>query len=137
MTVDSEAIFAVAAHTDADPQALEELCGSFATAWLDERRERSLFLARGAGRPLWVGRNEDGVFFASTKLALEVLESYLRIKLDKRELEEGTLLEVSGGREVVREAFEPNRAFQETPLPAVRTPKEGAFCLARLAVLAA
>jgi hypothetical protein len=37
----------------------------------------------------------------------------------------------------VREAFEPNRAFQETPLPAVRTPKEGAFCLARLAVLAA
>jgi asparagine synthetase B (glutamine-hydrolysing) len=137
MTVDSEAIFAVAAHTDADPQALEELCGSFATAWLDERRERSLFLARGAGRPLWVGRNEDGVFFASTKLALEVLESYLRIKLDKRELEEGTLLEVSGGREVVREAFEPNRAFEETPLPAVRAPREGAFCLARLAVLAA
>jgi glucosamine 6-phosphate synthetase-like amidotransferase/phosphosugar isomerase protein len=40
MTVDSEAIFAVAAHSDADPHALEALCGSMATAWLDERRER-------------------------------------------------------------------------------------------------
>src|SRR6266480_2085936 len=60
MTVDSEAIFAVAAHTDGDPEAFEALCGSFATAWLDERRERSLFLARGAGRPLWVGTGEDG-----------------------------------------------------------------------------
>jgi glucosamine 6-phosphate synthetase-like amidotransferase/phosphosugar isomerase protein len=137
MTVDSEAIFAVAAHTDGDPEALEALCGSFATAWLDERRERSLFLARGAGRPLWVGTGEDGVFFASTKLALEVLESYLRLELTKQELDEGTLLEVSGGRKVVREAFEPNRAFSETPLPAVRAPREAAFCLARLATLAA
>src|SRR2546423_5077568 len=90
MTVDSEAVFAVAAHTDGDPEALEALCGSFATAWLDERRERSLFLARGAGRPLWVGTGEDGVFFASTKLALEVLESYLRLELAKHELDEGT-----------------------------------------------
>ena len=137
MTVDSEAIFAVAAHTDADPRALEALCGSMATAWLDERRERALFVARGANRPLWIGTDENGVFFASTKLALEVLESYLKVDLDKRELDEGTLLEFAAGREVVREAFEPNRAFQETPLPAVRAPKEGAFCLARLATLAA
>jgi hypothetical protein len=108
-----------------------------ATAWLDERRERSLFVARGANRPLWIGTDENGVFFASTKLALEVLESYLKVDLDKRELDEGTLLEFAAGREVIREAFEPNRAFQETPLPAVRAPKEGAFCLARLATLAA
>jgi asparagine synthetase B (glutamine-hydrolysing) len=137
MTVDSEAIFALAAHSDADPRALEALCGSMATAWLDERRERSLFLARGVGRPLWVGSGDEGLFFASTKLALEVLESYLKLDLDKRELEEGTLLEVAAGREVVREVFEPNRAFQETPLPAVRAPNEGQFCLARLATLAA
>jgi glucosamine 6-phosphate synthetase-like amidotransferase/phosphosugar isomerase protein len=137
MTVDSEAIFALAAHTNADPRALEALCGSMATAWLDERQERSLFLARGVGRPLWVGTCDDGVFFASTKLALEVLESYLALELDNRELEEGTLVEISAGREVVREAFEPNRAFEETALPAVRAPKEGAFCLARLATIAA
>jgi asparagine synthetase B (glutamine-hydrolysing) len=137
MTVDSEAIFAVAAHTGADPRALEALCGSMATAWLDERRERSLFLARGVGRPLWVGTCEDGLFFASTKLALEVLESYLKLELDKRELDEGTLLDVTAGREVVREAFEPNRAFEETPLPSVRAPGEGAFCLTRLATIAA
>jgi glucosamine 6-phosphate synthetase-like amidotransferase/phosphosugar isomerase protein len=137
MTVDSEAIFALAAHTDADPRALEALCGSMASAWLDERRERSLFLARGVGRPLWVGSGDDGLFFASTRLALEVLEGYLRVELEKRELDEGTLLEVAGGREAVREAFEPNRAFKETALPAVRAPGEGAFCLARLATLAA
>jgi glucosamine 6-phosphate synthetase-like amidotransferase/phosphosugar isomerase protein len=137
MTVDSEAIFALAAHTDDDPRALEVLCGSMATAWLDERRERSLFLARGVGRPHWVGQGEDGIFFASTKLALDVLESYLKLDLEKRELDEGTLLEFAGGREAVREAFEPNRAFEETPLPAVRAPREGAFCLARLATIAA
>src|SRR5215212_2854903 len=88
MTVDSEAIFAVAAHSDADPQALEALCGSMATAWLDERRERSLFVARGVGRPLWISSGDEGLFFASTKLALEVLESYLKLDLAKRELEE-------------------------------------------------
>ncbi|MGH3001373.1 MAG: class II glutamine amidotransferase, partial [Gaiellaceae bacterium] len=35
MTVDSEAIFALAAHSENDPQALEALTGAMATAWLD------------------------------------------------------------------------------------------------------
>ena len=34
--------------------ALEGLVGSMATAWLDEGREE-LLLARGMGRPLWIG----------------------------------------------------------------------------------
>src|SRR5918994_3188367 len=38
MTVDSEAIFAIAEKSNSSPKALEELCGSMATAWLDERR---------------------------------------------------------------------------------------------------
>src|SRR6266550_274635 len=54
MMVDSEAIFALAAHTNGDPRALERLRGSMATAWLDERRPNIVSIARGAGRPLWV-----------------------------------------------------------------------------------
>src|SRR5947207_13308174 len=37
MTVDSEAIFALAAHSQNDPRALEAIAGSMATAWLDQR----------------------------------------------------------------------------------------------------
>src|SRR5947209_1952111 len=37
MTVDSEAIFAVAAHSRNAARSLEELHGSMAAAWLDER----------------------------------------------------------------------------------------------------
>src|SRR5262245_20443469 len=37
MTVDSEAIFALAAHSGSDVHALEELRGSMAAAWMDER----------------------------------------------------------------------------------------------------
>ena len=46
--------------TAATPSALEELRGSMATAWLDERRPGTLFLARGVGRPLWIGDGPRG-----------------------------------------------------------------------------
>src|SRR6476660_6922461 len=69
MTVDSEAIFALAAHSRNDARALEHLRGAMATAWVDAREPSLLFLARGMGRPMWVGEGRDGVFFASTKLA--------------------------------------------------------------------
>src|SRR3954466_2724654 len=48
MTVDSEAIFAVAAHSHNDPLALEELTGSLAAPWLDSPVARSILLARCA-----------------------------------------------------------------------------------------
>jgi glucosamine 6-phosphate synthetase-like amidotransferase/phosphosugar isomerase protein len=137
MTVDSEAIFAVAAHSQGAAEALEALRGSMATAWIDERRERALSVARGVGRPVWVGAGDDGVFFASTKLALEVLERYLGLELAKDELEEGTLVELSCGHEVSRQRFNPSREFVDNPLPPVRAPKEAARCLQRLATLVA
>src|SRR3954465_15485753 len=59
MTVDSEAIFALAEAHESEPSALEQLRGSMATAWLDERQAGTLFLARGVGRPLWVGTGRD------------------------------------------------------------------------------
>src|SRR5690348_663613 len=46
MTVDSEAIFAIAAHSQNDARALEHLRGAMATAWVDEREPDTLFLAR-------------------------------------------------------------------------------------------
>src|SRR6185312_8999621 len=50
MTVDSEAIFALAESSGGHAKALEELRGSMATAWLDERCPGTVFLARGVGR---------------------------------------------------------------------------------------
>ena len=59
MTVDSEAIFALAEHAEGHAEALEELTGAMATAWFDERLPSTLFLARAVGRPLWIG-NRNG-----------------------------------------------------------------------------
>jgi hypothetical protein len=41
------------------------------------------------------------------------------------------------GRVSQRKRFKPVRDFEERSLPAVRAPSEGAFCLERLAALAA
>jgi glucosamine 6-phosphate synthetase-like amidotransferase/phosphosugar isomerase protein len=137
MTVDSEAIFALAESSGGHAKPLEELRGSMATAWLDERRPGTIFLARGVGRPLWVGTGREETFFASTKAALEVVERFLQLKLRKRELAEGTLVVAAEGSVLERKRFKPDRDFEERSLPAVRAPQEGAFCLQRLAALAA
>jgi asparagine synthetase B (glutamine-hydrolysing) len=138
MTVDSEAIFALAEERPRDAAALEELYGAMATAWLDRRAPGELFLARGVGRPLWVGEGTDTVAFASTREALELAERYAEVEFEKREVPEGTLLTVAGGRVVTAESFEPDRSFrEEVDLPAVRAPEERISCLRRLAVLAA
>src|SRR4051794_1274540 len=137
MTVDSEAIFALAEAFDGVPVALEELRGSMATAWIDERRPETVFLARGVGRPLWLGQGREELFFASTKAALEVVEKFLRLKLRKREVPEGTVVVAAEGRELSRVRFKPDRNFEESPLPAVRAPQEGLSCLRQLAALAA
>ncbi|MBA3364936.1 MAG: hypothetical protein H0U03_04010 [Actinobacteria bacterium] len=137
MTVDSEAIFALVEQSDDRASVLQELRGSMATAWLDERRPEIVFCARGAGRPVWLGEGHGATFFASTKGALEIVERTLRVGLRKRELQEGTLLALTEGRLAWRDRFTPDRSYEETLLPAVRAPHEGARCLRRLAALAA
>ena len=108
-----------------------------ATAWLDERVSSTLFLARAVGRPLWVGSASKELFFASTRDALEVLESTLRLTLRKREVDEGTLLRIEDGRVAATHRFRPDRSYiEETILPSVRAPHEGASCLKRLAAIA-
>jgi glucosamine 6-phosphate synthetase-like amidotransferase/phosphosugar isomerase protein len=137
MSVDSEAIFALIDAEPDRPEALEELHGSLAAAWLDERDRDVLYLARGIGRPLWVGEGRRALFFASTRRALELVERYAEVRLRKRELGEGTLLAVSDGAVSRVDSFEPDRTFVEkTPLPPVRAPEEARSCLARLAAIA-
>src|SRR5947209_18493791 len=94
MSVDSEAIFALAAHSRNDPRALEAIAGSMATAWLDQREPGTVFAARGVGRPLWLGRGRDEVFFASTRTALEIASEYTGVRLRMTELRDGTFLEI-------------------------------------------
>ncbi len=136
MTVDSEAIFALVEISDDVPVSLEELYGSMATAWLDERAPETVFAARGLGRPLWLGKGRSEVVFASTVAALELVERYTGVGLDKREIDEGTLLTLREGAVAESRAFTLDRSFTEEPLPAVRAPDEGRSCLERLAALA-
>jgi hypothetical protein len=66
-----------------------------------------------------------------------VLESTLRLTLRKREVDEGTLLQVQDGRVAGVHRFRPDRSYvEETILPSVRAPHEGASCLQRLAAIA-
>jgi glucosamine 6-phosphate synthetase-like amidotransferase/phosphosugar isomerase protein len=138
MTVDSEAIFALAEWADARAEVLEQLRGSMATAWMDERRPGLVFVARGVGRPLWVAWARQEIFFASTREALEVVEHALRRTFTKREVADGTLLALAGGRIAWTERFSPDRSHvEETALPAVRSAEEGAFCRKQLAAILA
>jgi glucosamine 6-phosphate synthetase-like amidotransferase/phosphosugar isomerase protein len=135
MTVDSEIIFALAERSRGrTADALQKLYGSMAAAWLDESRSE-LLLARGMGRPLWLGAGKHELFFASTRLALELVESYGGLKLRKSQLDEGTVVAVEHGVIVARDTFSPDLSFTEEPLPAVRAPDEARSCLARLATL--
>jgi asparagine synthetase B (glutamine-hydrolysing) len=138
MTVDSEAIFALAAHSDNDPRALERLSGSMAAAWLDEREPGAIFAARGAGRPLWIGTGRHELFFASTRSALEVVEHYSCVKLRKREVAPGTFLVLRNATVAASARFRHDLDYRDpVALPAVRAPGERSSCLERLAALAA
>jgi glucosamine 6-phosphate synthetase-like amidotransferase/phosphosugar isomerase protein len=138
MTVDSEAIFALAAHSRNEPQALEALAGSMAAAWLDRREAGVVFAARGVGRPLWLGRGREEVFFASTRDALEIVSEYVGVRLRASEVRDGTFLALRNGRVAQTARFRPDRSYvEETPLPTIRAPRESAHCLARLAAIAA
>jgi len=138
MSVDSEAIFALAAHSHNDPRALESLAGSMASAWLDQREPGTLFAARGVGRPLWLGRGRHEVFFASTRAALEIVSEYTGVQLKMSDVQDGTFLELHEGRVARSVCFRPDRTYvEERALPAVRAPGQSAYCLARLAVIAA
>ena len=137
MTVDSEAIFALAEHAEGSPEALEELTGAMATAWFDERLPSTLFLARAVGRPLWIGTAGKELFFASTRDALEVLERTLRLSCASASSTRALSFASRTATSVATERFRPDHSYvEETILPAVRAPHEGHSCLQRLAAIA-
>jgi glucosamine 6-phosphate synthetase-like amidotransferase/phosphosugar isomerase protein len=136
MTVDSEAIFALVEEAEDTAEALTEIHGSMATAWVDERRPERVFTARGIGRPLWLGEGENEVLFASTREALELAERYADVTLAKREVPEGRVVTLAHGRVAATASFAPDRSFTEEALPAVRSPGERRSCLERLSALA-
>ena len=59
MTVDTEAIFALVKSFGPWGKTFEQLRGSMATAWVDERERGAVYLARGVGRPLWTGESRE------------------------------------------------------------------------------
>jgi glucosamine 6-phosphate synthetase-like amidotransferase/phosphosugar isomerase protein len=137
MTVDSEIIFAVAESSGSEASALEQLHGAMAAAWLDERDPRTLHLARGLCRPLWLGVGRHETFFASTRSTLELVERALRTSLRIREVPEGRVLRLVDGSVEREERWRPDRSYvEERVLPAVRAPHQGEHCFQRLAVLA-
>jgi hypothetical protein len=136
MTVDSEAVFAVAAHSDGEAKAFEALDGTMAAAWLDERHPEVLHLARGVGRPLWLGECRDGLFFASTEYALEVVERYSTPTLRKRCVDDGTLLAVHHGSIVRRQRFSTPDCTEDDPVPEPSGLRERESCLRALATIA-
>ncbi|HUG64342.1 MAG TPA: hypothetical protein VMK83_03920 [Gaiellaceae bacterium] len=136
MTVDSEAIFALMELRRHDARALSELRGAMAAAWLDERDDATLFLARGRHRPLWLGTAAGGLYFASTRRALTIVAAALRTQLDVREVREGRLLQVVRGRVLRERRFRSDRRYREQDyLPPVRAPREAVSCLERLAAI--
>ena len=137
MTVDSEAIFALMELRDNDARALSELRGAMAAAWLDERDDATLYLARGRLRPLWLGVADGALYFASTRRALTIAAAAVRTRLDVREVREGRLVEVVRGQVVRERRFRPDRRYREDAyLPPVRAPREAVSCLERLAAIA-
>jgi hypothetical protein len=84
-----------------------------------------------------VGTTRRELFFASTREALEIAEHYAGLRLRKRQVHEGKLAAFKGSRAVRIENFVPDPTYEPDPLPAVRAPQEGAFCLERLALIAA
>jgi len=136
MTVDSEAIFALMELRRHQPRALRKLRGTMAAAWLDERDGRTLYLAKGIRRPLWVGTTSSELYFASTRRALAIVEAALRVRLKTREVREGRLLEVVGPLVVRARRFRPDRSYREEAHSPVHSPHEAVSCLVQLAELA-
>ena len=126
MTVDSEAIFALMELERSSAKALDRLYGSMASAWIDEREPEVMYLARGMGRPLWIGEGRNELFFASTKSALELVESYAGVALVSREVSEGTLLSVAGGRSSRASRSSPTWPLARSPSPPCARPRSTA-----------
>ena len=71
-------------------------------------------------------------------LGLEIASEYTGVRLRLTELRDGTFLALRDGHVAQNARFRPDRSYvEESALPAVRAPGQSAYCLARLAAIAA
>lgn len=129
MTVDSEAIFAVVNLEGPSVHALQELQGSYACAWIDDRDEDAVYVVLGTGRPLWLAIDRCGVFFASTASAFSFVDRYTGLSLHPQEVTEGVMFSIVSGQIVEHELFEPRRDYQERGPSLLAHPDEQRRCL--------
>ena len=97
MTVDSEAIFALVDRFGASAHGPRRAARLHGDRRLDERKPGSLHLARGIGRPLWIGSTRTRSSSRRPRQALEIVERYLGLRLRKREVGEGAIVELAHG----------------------------------------
>ena len=137
MTVDTEAILALAAHSRVTPRAFEQLRGRWPLPGSTSARPTfSTSPAVPTGRS---GRTQPPrARLRVHEARARGLERYAGLKLRKHEVREGTFLAVRDGEIVRQERFRPDHEFVEAEtLPAVRAPGETEACLSTLALLAA
>ncbi len=120
ITVDTEAIMMLSDVLDDVGAALEQVRGSAAVAVMHDEQPDRLVLARRTRRPLIIGHGNGFLLFASTREAIAHVADGAGVEVEYEAIEDGTLLEVEGGREVARRTFEvdyrfPGRKIVEYP----------------------
>ena len=100
-----------------------------ATAWIDERRENAISVARGVGRPVWLGTPATTACSSPrTKLGLEVVERFLGVKLEMRRARgRHASSQLERGREMSRTRFKPDRRFGRCTTPGRARTREAAL----------
>jgi len=108
--VDSEAVAALIAFSKDKPwQALTEVYGTAALAWITANDPRNLHLARLNSSPLWIAQSNTGsLFYGSTKETVENACIMTDCDLEwLHEAKEGEYFQVRDGRIIKYETFTP------------------------------
>ena len=108
--VDSEAVAALIAFSKDKPwQALTEVYGTAALAWITANDPRNLHLARLNSSPLWIAQSNTGsLFYGSTKETVENACIMTDWDLEwLHEAKEGEYFQVRDGRIIKYETFTP------------------------------
>lgn len=115
--VDSEAIFALLAYGDMKPaDALQELKGSAACAWLDTGEEGGrLHVARVQSSPLFIVESRGGsqVFASTADAATNAMQAVGMVPEKVRDIEEGRLFVIDNGEFTEVESFQPRRSYSQ------------------------
>ncbi len=110
--VDSEAVTALLAFSNSHPtEALTEVKGTAALAWLEQDKPNILHLARVNSSPLWIGMTYSGsLVYGSTEDTIENASIIIGCDLDwKYSASEGEYFKVQDGKIVEYESFKPQR----------------------------